>query len=147
MTHRYPECSREFDPESPTTFSTAARRPARWPRRLLFAGAAWPIFVFIMYYVTQFAAWATLGHAPAHLINDPKSIGPVVNFLYHVTNAMTSAVPIAFCASFVGVIMHLGDHPRVTPKRALAIIVTTVVAWGIAFHLLRNAFDMASFVD
>jgi hypothetical protein len=83
---------------------TDAPRPPRKDWLVPSCALAWayPFLLVKSLYATWFVAWAVLGHRPVPSIDDPKSIAPVVDVPYLLTEILFTGLPIALTLGIVG---------------------------------------------
>lgn len=80
--------------EATTTLSTS-EHPRRTVRLLNGVAWAYPVFLVATFYGTWFVAWLSLGHRPRPSLDDPKSIGVVVDALCFFCGLMLIGFPVA----------------------------------------------------
>jgi len=122
---------------------------ARYRRSMRFMALglwAYPVLLVAALHLTWFAAWLVLGHMPRPNLDDPKSIGLLVDIPYAVTTAMLVGAPgamlLALCVTPVVVARRVAR--RKANERALgaaiavsAALVGLALLWGATFLLLR----------
>ncbi len=76
-----------------------------WKLILWLAAYSFPVIGVSCFYLSWFVAWMVLGHQPRPMVDDPKSIGGLMDIAYFISIvAFLSApilAPIGFIASFV----------------------------------------------
>ena len=78
-------------PASQAIVAAPVRR--RWESVLALGAYAYPVIFVSSFYLTWFAAWVALGRAPRPNLDDPKSIGPLVDVLYGCTMVCLMCAP------------------------------------------------------
>ncbi|TWU63158.1 MULTISPECIES: hypothetical protein [Crateriforma] len=78
--------------------AAAASRPSlRLPRGsfgVWLSVYLYPLWLIGSFYMTWWIAWRLLGHRPRPSLDDPKSIGGVLDFLYYVPGILLVLMPI-----------------------------------------------------
>jgi hypothetical protein len=96
-----------------------------WQRLLWALAYLYPINFLCAFYGAWLFAWATLGHMPRPMFDDPNSIGglmPLVNlFIAIVFMAMPVLAPLGLVASFF-LPLHPSNNWRVAMRCILAVI-------------------------
>lgn len=103
-----------------------------WP---IIQKIAWcyPLFLVASFYGTWLIAWISLGHMPRPSLDDPKSIGPVVDVFYIGTFFVLSAFPGAL---LIGVVAELFATSKSWIKR-LGWTAILLLIWAATIAFLR----------
>ncbi|MCP3916287.1 MAG: hypothetical protein GY711_12090 [bacterium] len=91
--------------------TAAARDVHRWWGIVALCAYAYPALLVSSFYLTWFGAWLVLGHAPRPNLDDPRSIGLLVDVPYIATMVLMIGFPAAIV---LGVVMT----PVVVVRRA-----------------------------
>jgi hypothetical protein len=102
-------------------------------RRLVVIAWLYPFALIGSFYATWMCATLVLGHTPRSSLDDPKSIGLLVDVPYVLAGLMLVAFPAAIV---FGVGVHLTDSRHGWRKRVL-LLATFAVIWLGAIALLR----------
>ena len=97
--------------------------------------AAWlyPAVLIGSFYATWLVAWFALGHMPRPSLDDPKSIGILVDIPYMLTGILLIAFP---AAAIVGIAFQLYASNRTRPKRLIGSALLAA-RWVVAILILR----------
>ena len=95
-----------YQPEFTTSVFAVERSASttRFKFALWLLGYLYPVWLAASFYVTSIIAWIQLGHFPRPNIDDPKSIGGMMDIAYPVSSllplVMPVMVPLGLAASF-----------------------------------------------
>jgi hypothetical protein len=99
----------------------------------------YPVWLVGSFYLTWIIAWAQLGHRPRPMLDDPKSVGGILDIAYYVPGILVMLMPvlapIGLAASFFCPITTRRDL-RHALRAAFAILY--VVFCAIALLTLRS---------
>lgn len=109
---------------------------------------AYPVLCVASLYLTWFAAWAALGHAPRPGLDDPKYIGLLVDVPYAVTMGLLNG---ALGAMLLGVgLTPIAAASRAAKGRRRLVLglvapVLLVLLWGATlWFLMADPFDVVT---
>lgn len=119
--------------------------PPRSRFTTLCIAAAWllaclyPVWLLGSFYLTWLLAWWQLGHRPRPMLDDPKSIGGIVNIAYFVSYMLVMLMPIlapaGLAASFF---CPLTTRRDLRPALRTALPILYVVLCGVVVLILRS---------
>ena len=116
-----------------------------WKLALWLAAYAYPVIGACVFYLSWFAAWLVLGHKPRPMLDDPKSIGGLMDIAYLISIVALLTVPvltpIGFVASFICPLNIFG-----TPRTRCAILAAAYIGICVVILLTIKA-DPGSIVE
>ena len=116
----------------PSAVAMRSDHPDRVTRRCLGILAwmlcAYPFAMLSAVYATWLVAWATLGHSPRPVWDDPKTIGNTVDLVYCVAICLMLAAPMALGCCGLGVVF--GIWRRVRHREGDPALLTVVALWS-----------------
>ena len=121
-------------PASPFRRLATRYRVAIWLLAFLY-----PIWLVSSFYLTWLIAWVQLGHRPRPMLDDPKSVGGILDIAYYVPGVllllMPILVPVGLAASFF---CPINARPGQRHAWRAAFSVLYVVLCAIALLTLRS---------
>jgi hypothetical protein len=121
-------------------YSPAGRSAgARWARRLAVLLAFFPLLLLASVYGGWLAAWAAIGHRPDSVLDDPASLGPLVNAAIMPAQLLVPAAWLVFVihVAAVGAVFYPSLAPGGPRRRKFAVLAAAVAPWAAAFLLLN----------
>lgn len=146
----YNDLMAHTNPYQPTTPSTSLSANGsspipRWKLAFWLAAYSYPVIGFCGFYLSWLVAWLVLGHKPRIALDDPKSIGGLMDIAYLISVVAFLSVPvltpIGFIASFVCPLRLFGS-----PRTRGAILATAYIGICVAIFLTIQA-DPGSIVE
>ncbi|QDV61460.1 hypothetical protein [Crateriforma conspicua] len=99
----------------------------------------YPLWLIGSFYMTWWIAWHLLGHRPRPSLDDPKSIGGILDFLYYVPGIflvlMPILVPIGLASSFL---FPINVQRKTRCVLGIALLVLYVTIGAFVFRTLRS---------
>ena len=91
----------------------------------------YPVWLLGSFYLTWFIAWVQLGHRPRPMLDDPKSVGGILDIAYYLPGLllmlMPVLVPLGFAASFFCPVNPRSGRRHVS-RPALAVLYISLCA-------------------
>jgi len=117
--------------EDESTSAPRCRFVTRYRLAIWLLAYLYPVWLLGSFYSTWLIAWIQLGHLPRPMLDDPKSIGGIIDIAYFVTGILVMAMPvltpIGLIASFFCPI-STRRTARYALKAALAVLYVALCA-------------------
>jgi hypothetical protein len=124
----------------PSPAPSASQVGRRWGKTFALSAYAYPAIFVTSLYLTWFAAWTALGHAPRPSQDDPKFISLLVDIPYVATMGLLIGAPVAMVFGVVMTPIAVGRRAASSRRRVLfgfIALLGLVVLWGAALWFLR----------
>ena len=108
--------------------------PASKARRTIWALVYfYPVWLVSSFYLTWLVAWIQLGHRPRPMLDDPKSIGGLMDIAYPIPGIVAMGMPLLAPLGFVAAFFYpvsanRGDRYTIRTTLALVYIALCVLA-------------------
>ncbi|MHC5539474.1 hypothetical protein ACYOEI_14750 [Singulisphaera rosea] len=112
-----------------------------WSRIAVWVFSCFPLLLLITIYTTWGAAWYALGHPPRFSLDDPKSIGTLVDTPYMITGFLfVGFLPALVVTAAITAIEFLrnfhGDHDN--RERLIARVALPMFSWPLVYVWLMT---------